>query len=278
MKLVNIPETLKTIGGVILGIAGIALCVAFLFVSDLEATRRDLIDPVSLCPVSRAATVWNWYEIYPPEIPREVAIVIDATDNIPPVQRDEIVGWFRETGDFSSSLMRFEKVRIYELNDNVGEESPEFEACAPPSEANPWIENPREVRRTFEEDFLDRLTDVIESLASQPEGRYSPLLEIVANTFDSHDKVILVSDLMHHVQEYSLYRSPQQRHSYEVFLQKPYAEAVTSDMEEKELVVIHLVRRKLGPLQNESLSDFWRAHVERNGGQMQIALTPSAIE
>ena len=274
----NRLEALKTVGGVVLGVAGIAICVGFLFVSDLEATRRELIDPISLCPASRSVKVWNLYEIHPPKVPRNVAIVVDATDNIPPMQRDEIIRWFQRNGDFASSLMRFERVRIYELNDEAVDESPRFEACAPPSEANPWIENPREIRRTFEEDFLDRLTKVIASLAERPEGRYSPLLEIVANTFDSHDRVILVSDLMHHVQEFSLYRSAQQRHNYEAFLQTSYAETMTSAMDEKELVVIHLIRRKLSSLQNESLSAFWRTHLERNGGQMHVALTPSAIE
>ena len=260
-----------------MGIAGIAICVGFLFISDLEKQRRQLIDPDTLCPISQSVKVWGFYEIHPPKIPRHVAVVVDATDNIPAMQREEILNWFRDNDDFSSSLMRFERARIYQLDENVEDQPTEFDQCAPPAEANPWIENPRLVREKFEEQFLGELIGVVESLATRSESSHSPILEMVKSMFTSYDRVILVSDLMHNVQEYSLYKSPQQRHMYEDYQRTPYAETVKLDMQEKELEIIYLNRKKLEPLQNETLRNFWRAHMERNRGQMEIVLMPSTI-
>ena len=173
--------------------------------------------------------------------------------------------------------MRFERVRIYRLDEIVRGEPREFDKCAPTVKANPWIENPTLVRKNIEVNFLDRLIYVVKSLATRGESEYSPLLEMVGKMFKKHDKVILVSDLMHHVPEYSLYKSPQNRHIYETFEQTPYARTVTPNMQEKELVVVYLKRQKLESLQNETLQDFWSAHVERNAGKMQTALTLSTI-
>ena len=277
MTNVNSTEMLKTVGGIILGIAGIAICVGFLFISDLEQQRRALIEPETLCPVSQSVKVWGIYEIYPPEIPRRVAVVIDATDNIPAIQREEVLNWFRGNDDFTSSLMRFERVRIIQLDEDIEDQQPEFDQCAPPAEANPWVENPRLVRERFEQIFLGDLIGVVESLASRSESSFSPILEMVKHMFASHDRVILVSDLMHHVQEYSLYRSPQQNHTYEDLLRTEYADTIILNMQEKELEIIFLNRKKLELHQNETLRNFWRDHMQRNGGQMEIVLTPSTI-
>ena len=277
MKHMNRTETLKTVSGIILGIVGITICVGFFFVSDREKQRRQFVDRNSLCPTTtQPVNVWGWHKIHPPEIPRHVAVVVDATDNIPSRQREEIVNWFRAV--FVDSLMPFEKVRIYQLDEIVSDEAPKFEKCAPPAKANHWIENPRVVRKEFEGKFLHKLVGVVESLASRSERRYSPLMEMVGHMFKSHDKVILVSDLMHNVSEYSLYDSRQKRHMYDDFLRTPYAGVLTRNMQEKKLEVVYLIRQKLKPWQNETLGDFWRTHMERNGGQMKIAQTLSTID
>lgn len=268
-------DHLKTVGGIALGIVGIAICVGFLFASDLEKSRRSLIFQDSHCPVENAVKVWGFYEIFPPKIPHKIAVVIDATDRIPVTQRNEIVNWFQS--EFVRSLDRFTNVAIFQLHSNISDKIPEFEKCAPPSEANPWIENPRIVRKVFETKFLRELLHVVESLASGDEKEFSPILEMVEKMFESYDEIILVSDLMHHTTGYSLYRSPDNNHNYNHFLETLHAATITKNRQGKKLTTIYVIRKKLKKKQNKTLRAFWWEHLESNDGEFIVVKTLSAI-
>ena len=269
-------DSLKTLGGIALAGVGLVILAGFLFVSHLEKARRSLILPDSLCPAEHSVKVWGFYEIFPPKVPRKIAVVIDATDQIPGEQRDEIADWFKS--DFVHSLGRFAKVRIYQLDEVIRDKAPEFEKCAPPSEANPWIENPRIVRETFEENFLNVLLAVVESLASGDEKRFSPILEMARKMFDSYDEIILVSDLMHHTAGHSLYKSVGEHNNYDKFSRTSYATTIAKNLGDKKLTVIYVIREKLKWRQNVALREFWRQHLENNGGEFVVAKTLSAIE
>ena len=259
-------DLFKTVGGLVLAGVGLFILTGFLFVSHLEKARRGLILADSFCPVENSVKVWGFHEISPPTVPRKIAVVIDATDRIPAKQRSEIADWFQT--DFVHALDRFAKVTIYQLDEIINDAAPEFEKCAPPSEANPWIENPRIIREIFEKKFHSELLGVVESLASGDEKNFSPILEMADKMFGLYDEVILVSDLMHHTPEISLYKTVENI-TIPTRLQK--------NLRGKKLKVIYIIREKLKQHQNAELRAFWRRHLERNGGEFVIDKMLSAV-
>lgn len=273
-------EAFKTAGGYVLSAIGLIVCVGLLFASDLEKARRGLIHFDSLCPVENPVKVWGFYEISPPKVMREIAVVVDATNRIPSKQRDEIISWFDIESNFVRELGRFDKVAIYQLNEIVNDRAPVFEKCAPPSKANPWIENPKMVRAHFETQFLRELHDNINALAEQEEKDFSPILEMVEKIFNAHDEMILISDLMHNTTGYSLYRSDRYQHDYGDYSRTNYAHSIEKNRSDKTITAIYIFREKLNKMQNKTLREFWMRHMESDGGEFVVAkkLFPIAIK
>ena len=276
--LVNMKQSdyLKTASGISLGVIAIAILMGFLFASDLEKKRRSLILADTLCPVENAVKVWGFYKIFPPKVSRKIAVVVDATDRIPAKQQGEIRNWFKLR--FVHLLGRFTNVAIYQLDSRISDRSPEFKKCAPPRKANPWIENPRIVRKTFEDKFHRELLDVVESLASGDEKEFSPILGMVEKMFESYDEIILVSDLMHNTSGYSLYESSENNHNYKNFLITPFSTTFTKNYQDKKLTLIYVIREKLKMKQNKALREFWRKHLESNDGEFVVAKMLSTID
>ncbi len=275
----NKKELLKTLGGFALGLIAFSALAGLIFITHWEEKSRSLIDQAaekssSFCPQENSVKVWGFYEMFPPKIPRRIAVVIDATDKIPGPQRSEIVDWFKH--EFVDTLAEFSKVTMYQLNESISDEQPEFEKCAPPWEANPWIENPRMVREKFEEGFHNQLLVDVESLASGDEKKYSPILEMIEKIFDTHDEMILVSDLMQNTFGYSLYKNSG-NHDYRDFLSSPYTAEIIKNQQDKKLTAIYITRKKLGQWQNKELREFWREYMESNGGEFELARTLSVV-
>ena len=266
-------ETMKTIAGIVLGAVSVLVLTTILFFSEKERTERALIDATNHCPLYASKKVWGVYVLHPPTVPRRTAVLIDATDRIPEAQRASIKTWFE--GEFTRALARFERITIYELQPEGDkaqpalEEEPRFSKCAPPSKANPWVENPRLIRQAFEQQFIASMLEVIESLASEDEKPWSPILEAAGQIFEDHDRVILISDLMHHTPSYSLYQSVGRHHSYTDYVDRTQRISPTR-LDGKRLEVVFLPREKLAPWQNESLFSFWREHLESRGGTFGI--------
>lgn len=268
-------DLLKTLGGIALGGVAVVILAGFLFVADLEKARRSLIIADSFCPVDNSIKVWGFYEIHPPKVTRKIAVVIDATDQIPVEQQNEIADWFKY--EFVSLLDRFALVTIYQLDEIISDKTPQFEKCAPPSSANPWVENQRLVRKSFEKNFLSKLLGVVKSLASSNEKDFSPILEMTEKMFDSHDEIIFVSDLMHHTPGCSLYKSSEDNHDYDHFSSTTCAAKIAKNRQGKKLTAIYIIRQKLKRWQNESLLGFWHEHMENDSGEFVVAKILPAI-
>ena len=261
-------EILKTVAGIVLGIVGLFVVVSFFFFSEKVKIERSLVDANTYCPIDKPKSIWGIYEVHPPNSPKNTAVLIDATDRIPESHQNLISTWFKE--DFTKSLGRFEKVAIYEVrpqedSSNPVLNEPSFNQCAPPAEANKWVENPRLVREKFEESFMNRKLLVIKSLASQDEAQWSPIMEVLENLFGDYDRIVLVSDLMQNTPDCTLYRRHNTAQNYpscqlssQIFLDK------------KTLDVVFLKRQKIISLQGNALLDFWRRHVETRNGTFLV--------
>ena len=261
-------EAIKTVSGIVLGTVGLFVVVSFFFFSEKVKVERSLVDANTYCPIDKPKSVWGVYEAYPPNSPKNTAVLIDATDRIPESHKDLISAWFKE--DFTKSLIRFEGVAIYEVrpqkdSDNLALSEPYFSQCAPPAEANKWIENPRLVRKQFEENFMNKMLLVIESLVSQSEARWSPIMEVMENLFGDYDRIVIISDLMQNTLDCSLYRRHNAVRNYsgcQLFSQVP--------LDEKNLDVVFLKRKKIISLQGNALLDFWQRHIETRNGTFLV--------
>ncbi len=261
-------ETIKTAAGIVLGTIGVCVVLGFFFFSEKVKIERSLVDGDSHCPVAGSKKVWGFYDVHPPSITRHTAVVIDATDRIPDSHRKRIGNWFEV--DFTKSLLRFERVAIYEVRPHKNSASPAlgepyFDQCAPPTVANKWIENPRLVRRQFDQDFMTKKLTVIKSLASQEEARWSPIMEVTEPLFKDFDRILLVSDLMQNTPNCSLYQRKDKTRRQPGCL-------VSSDtpLSKKSLSVVFLRRKKITSLQDSSLFDFWRQYIERRRGTFLV--------
>jgi len=270
------PEWLKTCIGMLLGIVGLAICASFLLLVDYQREKRSMIQD-TFCPQNNSKTIWaGLVEIVPPPIKNATAIIIDSTDRIDNLQRNEIKEWIQD--EFVHSLSEFEMVTIHSLSDFSELETPVFARCAPPIVANPWVENPRLMRQQFEEGFLSELLNIVSSLAEAKEADSSPILEALERVSRDADRVIIISDLMHNTDDFSLYsRNPQAKHDYQKFSLSEYAKQFGSSLAETDLSVLFIPRHKLRELQNSKLFEFWNTHMKSNEGQFSVQITLSTI-
>lgn len=269
-------EMLRTVVGLVLGLIGIGVVGLFFFYSERVKIERTLVDASTHCPIERKKTIWGIVEVVPPATTRKTAVLIDATDRIPKEQRDSIGEWFRNS--FTNMLIRFEEVAIFEVvpNDFVDESipgEPYFNRCTPPIVANKWIENPRIVRKKFEKTFMQKKIQIIRSLASQREKRWSPILEKVTKLFRTYDRVILVSDLMQNTPKCFLYKIKGKNRILSTCMVH-----YSNQFNGKILNVIFLKRKRLYAIQDASLLQFWRNFAETNEGRFALVHEPPAIQ
>ncbi len=234
--------------------------------------EKDLIDPKTLCPVEEPITLWGFNLAEPQKITSKMAIVIDATDRIPKQQAGEIGAWFNEI----IPSFQGKKITVYELRANILHSRSLFEKCAP-SLQETFSEEPQEVQRRFKKDFYDVFMRSIGKLTAAEEQLFSPILGTLERMFDTHDEVILISDLLQHHSEYSMYyETDLGNHNYENYSDSPYSKKIKNNRKEKKLTVLFVPRLKLTKRQTRELIAFWKRHMEINGGEfvLERRLTP----
>ncbi len=265
---------LSTVGVVlVIGIL-LGVLVGMFFVVNSATQKKNLVNPKTLCPVDEPIMVWGFYKLEPQKIISNVAVVIDATDRIPTQQAREIGAWFNEI------ILSFQgkKITVYELRSNIEFSRALFEKCAP-SLQETFIEKPQEVQRKFKEDFYDVFMRRIGNLTNAQEKDYSPILETIERMFETHDEIILISDLLQHHSKYSLYHDAKTgfgNHDYQDFLNSPYANRIKKNHKGKKLTVLFVPRQKLTKRQTPELIEFWKRHMEKTGGEFVLnrRLTP----
>ena len=264
-------EWMKTALGILCGVIGVGVVLALFFLSEQTSAKRSLVNPDTHCPVPKAKSVWGIHKVHPPKEGVRTAVLVDATDHIPALHRKMIGEWFKR--DFTESLGRFERVAIYEVRPRkqtampILDAPPLFDKCAPPVQANIWIENPRQVREKFETQFMAAMLDVVRLLASKEEARWSPIVEMVRHLFEEkrYDQLILISDLMQNTPDCSLYRRDSVCHKSASC--RPISQRALQD---KSLRVLFLKRSKRGLLQDGAVFSFWEQCIEGNGGTFSM--------
>ena len=262
--------------------------IAWFFVAEVGKVTRTLQGQYAddFCPSPETGKVWGIYEIPPPKILGSTAIIIDTSDALPSevrlALREHFAGFninaadgvsaeeidiFKEVA-FIKPLRNYERVRVYGMTERIGDfVVSSFDMCVPRHKGiNALTENERKLWIKFIEKFRPVLSGVIENLAVRPEAKWSPIMETVHSTAAKHDRIVLVSDLMHHTPSCSLYKAQGN------FANRDYSNCAegAESLDDTSIEVLFVKREKLRHHQTKGLIDLWRSHIENNGGKFDI--------
>lgn len=202
--------------------------------------------------------------------PAHTILLIDQSDPFNPND----LGWVNEFIDSEArTLPRFGRLTVVTPNsDDPYEAKIVYSKCSPGSAeyANPILQNPRMIEDTWRETFYAPLSAEIEKALTDTRQPSSPLFEAVYSVADRADfqpssgtrRVILISDLMQHSDEFSMYRSGTDR---DVFAGTRLAEQLP-DMQGVEIVA-RVVPRQEYDLPMSDVKAFWRDYFEQTGAE-----------
>jgi hypothetical protein len=207
------------------------------------------------------------------EIPRETALLIDATEGFSPSQSLLISKHMESI--IETSLID-EKFTFYALNDNADTFSPLFEICNPGdgSDQNELTANVRRLYQSWETGFKQRITSNVQSLIDENGAESSPILEMlkfvaIQSMFDSaapQKRLVVVSDLIHNTSEYSQYSEPSR---FEHIENSPYLRQVLPDLRNVDVEILYIFRSNLNEIQNRGhIQLFWERLFTEAGGRI----------
>ncbi|MGI9230078.1 MAG: hypothetical protein ACR2P9_09510, partial [Gammaproteobacteria bacterium] len=213
-----------------------------------------------------------------PIIPRRTAIIVDATDSLPPTAKDMLSAQFKlqytsglNGQQWQSNLHNYEKVSIYELKESVvALGKPSFEMCAPIHNAvNVWTDNQRKRVQVFRNKFTSKIEEYIAKLVVQPERDRSPIMETISQIAKNNDRIFIVSDMMEHASgSCSLYSTT--RHDYDKLAGRDCAGFSAASLAGKDIHVLLVLRNKLRYQQNPALVEFWETHFSKRGAKVSF--------
>jgi hypothetical protein len=230
-------------------------------VIDARRARPDL-DEATLCPKTGPTGV--------------AAIVIDATDSVGVIQREDISNRLRGLRLDLPAHWLFSIFSLAERVDAVPQSA--IRLCNPGRGENlsQITSNPALVEKRWRERFEGPISHIVDNLTQIAPANASPLMEMtqaVAVTELTKPEVeklpkrlILVSDMLQHSDHFSMYGSAGP--DFAAFKKSPAFAAVRADLRGVD-VEIYLISRpsELGR-QNRALVDFWGQYFESQGAKL----------
>jgi hypothetical protein len=248
----------------VLALLAVAMGVLGYFYLNARAAIRP-VDEATFCPTDTKG-------------PNSVtAVLIDRTDNFNPTQQAALRDRLNDLRDRGA---RFDLLEIYTVEstkDNLLK--PEFSMCNPGrgEDINQWTGNPHLVEEKWQTLFAAPLQHLFDSILDTQEAQISPIMEsiqsIVVTRLGSQDlvakkiprKLIIISDLLQYVKNYSQYKPVG---SFDSFLSTPYYQNVRADLTGISVEFWYLRRQKTLKLQGEKHVDFWRDYIQDQGGNV----------
>ncbi|MEE2879414.1 MAG: hypothetical protein VX593_10450 [Pseudomonadota bacterium] len=200
--------------------------------------------------------------------PAHTVVMIDQSDPFNPNDLD----WVSEFIDSEArTLPRFGRLTVVTPNSaDPYDARIVYSHCSPGSaeDANPLLQNPRMIEDTWRETFYEPLSDEIEKALMDTRQPSSPLFEAVYSIADRADfqasrgdrRIILISDLMQHSDEFSFYRAGTDQ---DAFGQTRLADQVPA-MDGVEIVA-RVVPRQEYDLPMSDVKQFWRDYFSQTG-------------
>lgn len=205
-------------------------------------------------------------------LPESTVIVIDHTDGINPTQKASLE---RRLWDVASNIEKNGSIRFYSVvlsDDKIL--SAEFELCNPGSEkdVSDWDGNKRLARKRYEKLFSGIVKEKMGEILSSDAASRSPIMKsvqaAVVNSFIGGEntaakkRLVLVSDLLEHSSDFSLYDNAPE---FETFRKGNYWPSVKADMKDVEVTIFWLNRKGAEKFQKPQLKTFWQLYFIEQG-------------
>lgn len=187
------------VGAGFLALLVIAGLVVWLYVSKVR--EADELNPVTFCPKDGATSV--------------TSVLVDRTDGINEIQAEALEALFMT---WIEKVPEHGAFRVYEVSSG-GLQKPIVDVCNPGDveNVNVFTGNERLTRKRYEEKFRGPIQLMLDNMRSDEEAKSSPIMEGVqsiavqdfgAGRAKDERTLIIVSDLMQHTPEFSLYKAP----------------------------------------------------------------------
>jgi len=200
--------------------------------------------------------------------PAHTVILIDQSDPFSPND----IGWVQAFLDEEARILprhgRLSLVTPQAQTPNIPKVV--FSQCSPgsPAHANPLVQNPRMIEAAWRKAFFKPLSDEVERLLRDRVDPASPLSESLYAIGDRADfrpgqagrRIVIVSDLMQHSEDFSFYRSGADWAAFEA---TPLGQLIP-DLEGVEIVT-RVVPRQERALSLTTVKAFWKRWFEAAG-------------
>lgn len=244
-------------------IVGVLIVVAALgyFWYD-QNSRQQAFDVATLCPVQGS--------------PLYVAVVFDKTDAYNRVQQRFLQRYFE---NFKDQLVPGARIALYVIDDRERKViAPDFEVCVPRSgdDANALYENPKLIRQRWLERFERPLDRAIAGFMQPGNADYSPIMEILQivslsafppRAKQAEQKIVIVSDMLHHTPEWSHYRGQM---DFAELKNTAYFQRIRTDLQGAEVEILYVRRDGAEKLQTKRHAYFWADFIEAIGGKVTL--------
>lgn len=202
--------------------------------------------------------------------PAHTVLLIDQSDPFNPND----LGWVNEFVDNEArTLPRFGRLTVVTPNSaDPYDAKIIYSHCSPGSadHANAFLQNPRMIEDTWRETFYEPMAKEIETALMDKRQPSSPLFEAVYSVADRADfqssrgdrRIILISDLMQHSEEFSMYRSGTNKEAFSrtrIAGQMPQMSGVE--------IVARVVPRQEYDLPMSDVKAFWNDYFAQTGAQ-----------
>lgn len=245
-------------------ILSVLVVISSLFIFRYQLQQQQvLFDPETLCPLSEPS-------------PKYVALIFDKSDEYNAVQQRFLKRFFTE---FKSQLLAGTKISIYVIDEQNNKNfSPYLTVCAPRTgiDANAFYENPRLIRQRWQQQFEKPLDDVINGFMQASKADFSPIMEAfqivslsafpaVKTTVDK--QIIVISDMLHHMPEWSHYRGQM---DFSLLQKTSYYQRINTDLQNADVKILYVRRDGMEKLQNKRHAFFWADYIQSIGGRVSL--------
>lgn len=240
----------------LIGVALIMIGIGAAYVYSKKNTPE--IDKNTFCPKSGATSI--------------EALLVDATDNLSAQQKQAFLSAFQNLRD---SIPLYGRLDLYFIhNTQTSLLKPIVSLCNPGhgAEISELVGNPRHVEQTWQDGFGQPLEREITQLLNASPENESPILESIQSVVltslsapidrDKPKRIIIVSDLMQHTSNASLYRGTP---TIETIFQNKSFNSMKSDLRNIDISVWMLARDNA--LNRSKLVEFWQRIFAEQGAQ-----------
>ncbi|MGJ4940632.1 hypothetical protein ACQR1W_08685 [Bradyrhizobium sp. HKCCYLS1011] len=251
--------------GALLGLLGLLLIGAFLGGYWWVQRTHPVLDAETNCPSSGPTAIH--------------AILFDRSDPITDQQGQRIrqaIDRYKQDASFGTrfDIYTFEGDAVHVLK-------PKLVLCAPgkPGDANPWTENPEQVRKRYEAKFSAVLDQTVDDLLRASRQNSSPIIESLraasVTSFGSVEagqvplRLTMVSDMVQHT---ALASQFQAEPNFSTLSHSNAWPLLEPRLKGAEVNILYLLRpaavRGKAPIQNRGHQAFWEQLIAASGGRL----------